>query len=94
MTVLMDPVIQYVFLIGITLVFSILALNRESIVFHAIAAFTWFITALGHLAVGELASPLTSTLAFLYFGIGLIFVVSTVDKTLAFLQENRVRLEL
>ena len=90
----MDPVIQYVFLIGITLVFSILALNRNSITFHAIAAFTWFVTALGHMAVGELTSPLTSTLAFLYFGIGLIFTVSTADKALGFLKEKRGSIEL
>jgi len=94
MTALMDPVIQYVFLIGITLLFSILALNRDSILCHALAAFTWFITALGHMMIGQQTSPLTSPLAFLYLGIGLIFTINTMHKTLEFLQEKRVRLEL
>jgi hypothetical protein len=94
MTALMDPVIQYVFLIGITLLFSILAVNRDSITFHALAAFTWFATSLGHMMIGQQTSPLTIALAFLYLGIGLIFTISTLDKTLAFLKEKRVRLEL
>jgi hypothetical protein len=94
MTALMDPVIQYVFLIGITLLFSILAVNRDSITFHALAAFTWFITALGHMMIGQQTSPLTSALAFLYLGIGLIFTISTVHKTLTLLHEKRVELEL
>jgi len=94
MTALMDPVIQYVFLIGITLLFSILAVNRDSITFHALATLSWFATALGHMMIGEQSSPLTSALAFLYSGIGLIFLISTMDKTLAFLKTKREKLEL
>ena len=94
MTALMDPVIQYIFLIGITLLFSILAINRDSIIFHILAAFTWFASALGHLMIGQQSSPLTNALAILYLGIGLIFTISAMHKTLEFLQEKRVRLEL
>jgi hypothetical protein len=90
----MDPVTQYVLLICITIIFSVLALERNSITFHLLAAFTWFITALGHLAIGTLESPLTSTLAFLYLGIGLIFTVSTTDKAIAFLKVKRENIEL
>jgi hypothetical protein len=90
----MDPVIQYILLMGITLIFTIIALSRDSITFSLLAAFTWFVASLGHLAIGQLDSPLTAALAMLYVGIGIVFIVSGMDKTLALLKENRARLEL
>lgn len=94
MTVLMDPVIQYILLMGITIIFTTIALNRDSITFSLLAAFTWFVASLGHLAIGQLDSPLTAALAMLYVGIGIVFTVSTLDKTLAFMKESRARLEI
>jgi hypothetical protein len=91
---LIDPLIQYVLLIGVTLLFSILAISRDSITLSLMASFTWFIAALAHLALGEPSSLLTVSLAMFYFGIGLIFTISTVDKTLSYLKDKRGSLEL
>ena len=94
MTVLMDPVIQYILLMGITIIFTSIALSRDSITFSLLAAFTWFVASSGHLAIGQLDSPLTAALAMHYDGKGLVFTVNTVDKTLAYMKESRARLEL
>ncbi len=94
MTALMDPVLQYIFLIAITILFTVLALNRESILLHASSAFMWFFTALIHIIIGEQTSALTSTLPFLYFGVGFIFSVSTTYKALQYLHDKKGSLDL
>jgi hypothetical protein len=89
MTALMDPVIQYILLFGITIVISIVALNRDSITFHLLAAVAWFSATLGHLMIGETTSPLTWALAFLYLAIGFTFTLTTMQQTLDFLKAKK-----
>ena len=94
MTALMDPVIQYILLLGITIVISIVALNRESITFHLLAAVAWFAATLGHVMIGETTSPLTWALAFLYLAIGLTFTLTTLQGTLDYLRDKKGKLTL
>lgn len=78
---------QYMVMIAITLFFTVFALTRRSVTLDALAAFCWFAMAAAHLIVGDLTSPLTTTLPWLYFGIGLLFFVVFIRDVISIFAE-------
>lgn len=81
---------QYMILIAITLLFTILALAYEKkITLGLLAAIAWFVTALGHLAVGDKTSVLTASLPLIFFVFGFLFSLRVTLQALDMFKEKR-----
>ena len=90
----LDPTLQYTFLMGITLLFTVLAINRRSITLSILSAISWFASSLAHQMISPQTSPLTNPISLLYMGIGIIFTIATVMMALNYLKEERTSVEL
>jgi len=86
---------QYMILMAITLLFTVLGLayNRKTVL-TLLAGLSWLISALANFAVGNQTSPLTPALSFLFLAFGIIFIVKTVVDVLKTMSEKRLSLEL
>lgn len=83
---------QYIIMVGITLLFTVLALAWRKITLTLLASMCWFISAATHLAASPATSPLFG-LVWLYFGIGTIFLVamfSQIFEYFNFKKKNRM----
>lgn len=81
---------QYMIMMAITLLFTVLALAYdENKLLGLLAALSWFLSALGHFSMGDKTSALTWGLAWLFVGIGLLFTIETIIKTARLLREKR-----
>jgi len=81
---------QYMILMAITLLFTLLALLfHESKTLSLIAGVSWLVSAVGHFSIGDQTSPLTISLALLFLGFGILFVLKTIFETLKLLESNR-----
>ena len=70
---------QYLILMAITLLFTVLALVfHESLVVNLLACISWLISAVAHFATGDQTSALTTSLVWLFFGFAIIFLGITV----------------
>lgn len=70
---------QYMIMMAISLLFTVLAIAyRENYLLGLIAGLSWLTSSLAHFAVGDKTSPLTSALAYLFLGFGIIIVSYTV----------------
>lgn len=63
-------------ILGLSVLFTILAIYRRTILSDLLAMVFWFITGITHLLASPTTTPLYS-ISFLYWGIGLIFFVLT-----------------
>lgn len=86
---------QYVMLMAVTLLFTVLGLafNRK-IILTLLAGTCWLISALAHFAVGDQTSPLTLSLSWLFLAIGLVFIVKTMVDVFRTWSDKRWSMEL
>lgn len=81
---------QYMILMAITLLFTVLAISyRKNLVLGLLAGVTWMTSAISHFAIGDKTSALTWGLAWLFVGIGTIFIVRVVINTTRTLEDER-----
>jgi hypothetical protein len=83
---------QYVLFFAISLIFTLLAIERKTYVTMALATVSWFSLAGMNLAVSVTTSVMQTSLTVFYFGLGLIFLVFTVAsvfETLKVAAENK-----
>lgn len=81
---------QYMILMAITLLLTILSLSyRKNMVLSALTAVAWFVSGLGHFAVGDPTSILTQALALFFVGLSLLFAVRTVVGVVGWMREKR-----
>jgi len=88
---------QYLILLGITLLFSVLALiedesNPKNLIIEFLAAVTWFASAYAHFSVGDTTSYLTVPVTWLFVGFGLIFALSGVMDSLQLMTKRRIQI--
>lgn len=68
---------QYLILMAITLLFTVLALVfHENIMLNLFAGISWIISSLAHFATGDMTSVLTVSLTLLFFGFGFTFILN------------------
>lgn len=90
MAVIVDSLMQYILFFGITVIFTILAVgNPKKGLFGVIAGLCWFVLALAHFALGDPIGMLTTSVAWLFVGLGTIFIVNTVISYSYSLQQKR-----
>lgn len=81
---------QYMIMLTVTLLFTVLALAFEKkLTLGLLAAIAWFMSALGHLAVGDKTSVLTSALPLIFFVFGFLFSLKVVLQALSMFKEKR-----
>lgn len=81
---------QYMIMIAVTLLFTILALIYEKkLTFGLLAAIAWFVSSLGHLAVGDKTSVLTAALPLIFFIFGFLFSLKVTLQALSMFKEKR-----
>lgn len=81
---------QYMIMIAVTLLFTVLALAYEKkLTLGLLAAIAWFVSALGHLTVGDKTSVLTSALPLIFFVFGFLFALRVTLQSLAMFKEKR-----
>lgn len=81
---------QYMIMIAVTLLFTILAISYEKkITFGLIAAVAWFVSALGHLAVGDKTSGLTASLPWIFILFGILFTIKVIMQVVDMLRPKR-----
>lgn len=86
--------VAYMVLIGITLIFSAITIGRRSVTMSFISAFCWIGCSWAHLMLGEVGGALTLGLTWLYFGLGMIFLVIGIVLAIQFfLDQSKQRRE-
>lgn len=86
---------QYMILMAITLLFSVLSLTyTKKTVLGLLAGISWLISALSNFAIGDQTSPLTSSLSWLFLGIGMAFIVKTMVDVFKTWSQKRWDMEL
>jgi len=82
-------------MMAVTLLFTVLGLAfSRKVGLTLLAGISWLISALANFAIGDQTSPLTFSLSFLFLGVGIIFIVKTVQEVLGLMSEKRLSLEL
>ena len=86
---------QYMILMAITLLFTILGLafTRKSVL-SLLAGLSWLISGLANFAIGDPTSPLTISLSWLFLGIGFVFIIKTIYDVLKTMREKRWSIEM
>ena len=65
---------QYLILMAIALLFTVLALVFDKILLELLAGITWLISSIAHFAAGDQTSALTISLSWLFLAFGIIFI--------------------
>ena len=86
---------QYMIMMAVTLLFTVLSLAySRNVVLGLLAAVSWMISALGHFAVGDQTSTLTSALGYMFLLFAILFAVKTIIYVAGSLHEKRWSTEL
>lgn len=86
---------QYMIMMAITLLFTVLAIAyTERSLFTLLAGISWLISSIGHFGIGDKTSALTFSLAWLYLGFGIIFIVKYVISIASMRRERRWSTEM
>lgn len=81
---------HYMILIGITLLFTILGIVRKKLLLSLITTMCWFIVAITYFTASPANSPLLP-LAWLYFGLGITFLVVAFRQLFGMFDERKRR---
>ena len=86
---------QYMIMMAVTLLFTVLALTyRKNVVLGLLASISWLIAGLAHMSVGDQTSHLTAALPWLYWAFGMIFAVNVTLSVFGGRREKRWSMEL
>lgn len=81
---------QYMIMIAVTLLFTVLAIAYEKkLTFGLLAAIAWFVSAIGHLAVGDKTSVLTANMPLLFMVFGILFIVEVMIQAADMMRQKR-----
>jgi len=81
---------QYAILLGITILFTLLAIYRRTPLADLIAWVCWFVCATCHLLASPLNSPLLPV-AFIYVAFGFVFLILSIADTGAYLDYRKAQ---
>lgn len=86
---------QYVMMMAVTLLFTVLGLAfSRKVGLTLLAGISWLASALANFAIGDQTSPLTFSLSWLFLGIGFVFIVKTVVDVFRSWSDKRWSMEL
>jgi len=68
--------IQFMFLFGVTIVFSMVSLNRQTMVSFLLASILWFTSALANFMLNP-AETLSMTISYIFVALGIIFMLAS-----------------
>lgn len=76
---LLNEIIQYMSLLGITIIFTIIALTMQEhrVLYKVLSGICWFTTAITQFILGDVTGALTIPLTMLFFSFGFLLILSS-----------------
>ncbi len=69
---------QYLAILATSIIFTIVTIEKKSMVYSVLAGVCWLFMSAVHLAISPITSAIQTAPVALYFGIGLVFVVLSI----------------